>query len=324
MKSKSYSKLVAIFALVLAMATSLWFASPSTLCYAQGGYGVGGGPVYTPPPGLTSLIGKITGNGVLTVDVIVQSHDRVVQLTIDKGTTALDKWGRPLYTIMVVELTTPPTPPDYVRVGSAYECGPSGATFEPAIAMTFTYEAADIPTGVSEEDLVLAYWDGDTWVMLTTTVNTVANTVTADVAHFTTFAIIAPAAPPLPAPAAFVTTDLSITPAEVNIGEEVTISILVTNTGGLTGSYEVTLKVDEVLVTTEEVTLDGGTSQTVTFTTAKDVAGTYAVTVADLSGTFVVTEVAPPPIKWWLLGGIIAGFIILCLIIWRVVARRKA
>ena len=131
------------------------------------------------------------------------------------------------------------------------------------------------------------------------------------------------AGPEEPAPAAFVTSALSITPEEVNIGEEVTISVLVTNTGDVTGSYEVTLEVDEVSIATEEVTLDGGASQTVTFTTTEDVDKTYAVTIDDLSGTFVVTEVAPPPtpVNWPLIVGIIAGVIVVGLLIFFAIRR---
>jgi hypothetical protein len=87
---------------------------------------------------------------------------------------------------------------------------------------------------------------------------------------------------------AFGSSGLSITPAEVGIGEEVTISLLVANTGDLAGSYEVTLEIDNVVVATEVVTLAAGASEGVNFTTAKDVAGTYAVSVGGLSGTFVV------------------------------------
>ena len=131
------------------------------------------------------------------------------------------------------------------------------------------------------------------------------------------------------APAAFAASDLSITPDVVGIGEEVTISVLITNTGDLSGSYEATLKIDNVVVATKKVTLVGGASQKVTFTTDKDVAGTYAVTVDGLSGTFEVKAAPllppppPKPINWWLIGGIIAGVIIIGVVVWQVIARRR-
>jgi len=64
-----------------------------------------------------------------------------------------------------------------------------------------------------------------------------------------------------------------------------------------------------------------------------DVAGTYAATVDDLSGTFVVvTEVISPPVSWWVAlwvdwwVWIIIGLgatIIVGLIVWMVVRRRR-
>lgn len=119
---------------------------------------------------------------------------------------------------------------------------------------------------------------------------------------------------------------LDITPTEVDIGEEVTISVVVYNTGDATGSDEVTLKVDSVAVATKEVTVAGGAGEKVTFTITRDVAKTYSVDVSGLSGSFVVKPAppAPPPpvppppivpppvepINWPLVGGIIAAVVI--------------
>ena len=90
-------------------------------------------------------------------------------------------------------------------------------------------------------------------------------------------------------PAAFSVSALEIAPTEVDIGEKVTINVVVSNTGDAAGSYEVTLKIDDVVVTTEEIIdLAGDADQKVTFTISKDAPDTYAVNVNGLSGTFVV------------------------------------
>jgi hypothetical protein len=107
------------------------------------------------------------------------------------------------------------------------------------------------------------------------------------------------------APAVFTISALAISPAEVDTGEDITISALVTNTGDLTGTYEVTLKIDDVAVGTESVTLAGGASEKVTFTTSKDIAATYTVNLNGLLGTFMVK--AGP--NWWLIGGIIGAVV---------------
>ena len=137
-----------------------------------------------------------------------------------------------------------------------------------------------------------------------------------------------------PPAAAFVTSELSISPTECYCGEMVTICVLLTNTGNLAGSYEATLKIDDAVVASKEVTLAAGASEQVTVTTAKDMAGIYSVAVNGLSGSFTVTEMpsappeeAPPevkpPINWPLIGGIIAGVVCVGLVAFFLI-RRKA
>ncbi len=142
-------------------------------------------------------------------------------------------------------------------------------------------------------------------------------------------------------PAAFTTSLLTLSTPEVDVGEEVTISILVSNTGDAPGSYEVVLKINEAVVDTKEVTLAGGASQAVTFTVAEDVAGTCEVSIDSLTDTFVVKAIAPPvtpppattppvlpppakPFNWWLIGGIIAVVAAAAVFVWQTYRRRAA
>ena len=295
--------------------------------------GGGGGMPTNSGEGSMSLTPYLNGQGEAICNINLTSTNGLVTINILFGTLVLNAQGNPLVDIQIVVLSTPPPPPGYVLVGHAYDCLPAGATFQPTIILTFKYAEADIPAGVSEQDLVLAYWDGDQWVSLPTTINAANNTATARVAHFTPFAILASTGT-----AAFGASDLSITPVEVDIGQEVTISVLVANTGDAAGNYEVTLDIDNVVVVTKAVTLAAGTSERVTFTTAKDVAGTYAVSVGDLSGTFVVKQAAPPalppeeappeaeesqPLNIWIVVGIIVAVIVVVLAVVMLVRGRR-
>ncbi len=96
-----------------------------------------------------------------------------------------------------------------------------------------------------------------------------------------------------PAQAEFELSNLVVDPSEVGPGETVTVSIAVTNVSELEGTCTVTLKINNVVEATEDVTLAGGATETVTFPVSRDVEGTYNVEVDGLTGTFVVT--APPP-----------------------------
>jgi len=277
-----------------------------TISVIVGGGGGGGG--IPPPTGEeveTNLFGTevsspISDEGEILETIEATSEDGTLTLTIAEGTIALDKDDNPLITLEAEVDTSPPPPPeDTSIIGLAYDFGPDEATFDPPITLTRSYDPNDIPEGVAEEDLVLAWYDeaADKWVELDCVVYTGSNTITASIKHFTTFAIIGVVTPPepaepalAPAPAAFTPSSLRLSPVEVNIGDEVTISLFVVNTGGKSGSYRVTLKIDGVVAATKEVTVSAGFSKEVTFTISKDIAGTYSVDVNGLTDSFTVKE----------------------------------
>jgi len=97
----------------------------------------------------------------------------------------------------------------------------------------------------------------------------------------------------LPAVAAFELSDLSITPLEVIPGDEVNISMTITNVGEEAGNHTVTLRIDDITEGTETVTIEGLSSTTVTFTATKSLEDTYSVEVDGLSGSFTVVKPAP-------------------------------
>ena len=302
---------------------------------AAGGGG-GGGPIL--PAGTTDVRGMITTAGVFITRATPDSEDGICRLTIPAGTVGLTEELEPLTIITMLIMDDPPTPPEHAHViGLFYDFQPSGATFEPPVTLTFSYDPADIPEGIAEEDLVIAYYDqkAGKWVNLEGTVDPGRNTITASISHFTAFAKLGYE---VPEPAAFTPSSLVISPTEVDIGQAVNVSLSVANTGGMAGSYEVTLKIDGEVEATEEVTVGAGASEAVTFTTSRDVAGSYSVDVNGLSGSFTVKEKpapappAPPPpappevkapINWPMIGGIIAA-VVLAGLLFFLIRRRRA
>jgi len=231
----------------------------------------------------------------------ITSEDGQLNVFVQKGTIALDEDGDPLTSLeFTVDETPPPPPADAEILGLPYNFEPDGATFNPLITVTWGYNQSDIPDGVvAEEDLRIAYYDEDAgeWVVIPAVVDPLTNIITAYIGNFTTFAIIAYAAPPppLPLPAAFTVGSLIVSPPEVSTDETVSISVLVTNIGETAGSYTVTLEINGEVEATEEITLSAGASETVTFTTAGDEAGTYLVDINGITGSFTVAEEPPPP-----------------------------
>lgn len=100
-----------------------------------------------------------------------------------------------------------------------------------------------------------------------------------------------------PGAAEFEISNLTISPDSVELGEVVAISVDVENVGGVEGNYTVSLTVDDETFT-EDVTVAAGDTVTVTFAYTAGEAGTYTVTVGELSDTFLVT---PPAEAYWII-----------------------
>jgi len=164
-------------------------------------------PILTPPPIPTpaslDLSGNINGSGVVqqTIHYVILNGQGV--LDIGSGTIAL-LGGNPLQSITVDEVCGgfPPPPAGAHIIGCAYDYKPNGATFSPPINLTLQYDPGLLPAGVDASKLAIAYYDTPTskWVVLLSTVNTVNHTATAQVSHYTLFAVYAaaPAATPTP------------------------------------------------------------------------------------------------------------------------------
>jgi len=335
-----------------------------TYVASDGGGGGGFGPALTPTVEevKTNLFGTeasspISSSGEILEKIEATSEDGTLTLTIPEGTIALDKDGNPLTSLEAEVDTSPPPPPkDASIIGLAYNFGPDEATFDPPITLTWSYDPNDIPEGVAEEDLVVAWYDeaANKWVELDCIVDTGNNTITASIEHFTTFAIMGmvasiPGSEPEVPVAVFRVSELDISPGEVDIGQIVTIHALVWNTTYLevkTGTYTLVLKINGVVEETRTVEIDNTVKAPgldvpspgtwVAFTTTRNMAGTYLVDVNGATESFVVKEAAatpesepastptPPaePINWPLVCGVVAALVAMGSLLFFLVRRR--
>jgi len=251
-------------------------------------------PTQSPHPFVTSgsnISDVVDTSGAFTQDVIVEAVEGKIELAIVKDTVGLTKEDGHISEIRVSEVAEPPAPPsDHSIVGSVYDIGPDKATFDQPVTITLSYTLDEIPHGVSEESMVIAYRYTDTkeWIILEDSiVDREHNTVTASTSHFTLFTIIAQIPP------SFHVTDFTVSPLEVKIGENVTVSALVENTGDSDGSYEITLKINGEMKATQRIDLAAGQSGRFSSNISKSVPGSYTVTINGFTDTFTVK--APPP-----------------------------
>jgi len=147
---------------------------------------------WEPQAGTTYFSDSINWKGVITKTVIAESFDKKCRLIIEKGITALTRSRDPLSWVRMSEMVNPPAPPkDAHIIGILYDFQPSGATFDPPATLEYHYETDEIPEGVDEGSLVIAFWDAAAgqWVNLDCLVDTATRTITAKLAHFTVFGI---------------------------------------------------------------------------------------------------------------------------------------
>ncbi len=275
--------------------------------------------------------------GKIVEAVTAPSEDTMCRLTLDKDTMALDKNGHPLREISIVAMEQPPVlPRNRTIIGPSYNIGPAGATFGPPATLSIAYEEGQVPEGIDEKDLVITTWDEASWQWAELedyVIDPESDTITVLISHLSIFAVMAHTAPP-----SFTISELTISPAEVEAGEVVTITALVNNSGDLPGSYQMVLTVNDEIVETRVVDIDGGAGSTVTFNLTRNDPGTYIFGLNNLTGSFtVLAEPAPGPApttttttiaatykaNWWLPGGILLGGAALIIIAWQIIRRRR-
>jgi len=243
-------------------------------------------------PGSISLTGYTDDKGQFTQDVTVESADGGAVLAITDGTAAKGSDGEPLSAITITEAEEAPADTlDTQTVSPVYDFGPDGAEFDQPVSMILGYDETHIPEGISEKRLTAAVWDPqiEQWQPRISTVDPLNNTVTTEVTHFSIYAVIAQTRP-----AAFSVSNLTVDPDTAGIENTITVRVLVTNTGDLSGTYRLALKINGETTAIQEVNLKAQDSQSVIFTTIQDSPGTYTVEIEQLSGTFPVEATSSP------------------------------
>ncbi|MBA7603369.1 hypothetical protein ES703_10476 [subsurface metagenome] len=298
------------------------------------------------------ILGKVTwarvsSSGEFLDSFVATDPDNKHSLELERGTKVTCPNGKVPRRIEMRVCEEPPLPPSGMEmIGPAYDLTgcisdsvPCSLIFDKPAALTLGFDLDWLPENTSSI-VITSYEPEYGWTELEPAYSSVAqagNEVTVLISHTSIFAIFARIAPSPPS-AKFELSELAIDPAQTEVGEPVTISTIVQNTGDLAGSYEVTLKINDVVEATSEVTLDGGASESVTFTVDREEAGSYSVSIDGLSGSFTVT--APEEaedastdgaaledgtsVNWPVLGGVIAAVVIIGLLIFFVVRRRAA
>ena len=190
-----------------------------------GGSGSGSSKTTTSPATESVGTGSLTTStdGVMSNAARVAATDGVASLFVPEGVTALDRYGEPL-----AEISIQPAAADVVPgvpagalfqfAGLTYETGPDGATFDPAITLTFNipddlWDSLDLTT----EQLTVKWYNPETgyWEDVQTAFSPETRTVRATITHFSIYALFTESIAPTTPVETVVTTPASeVPPAE--------------------------------------------------------------------------------------------------------------
>jgi hypothetical protein len=84
--------------------------------------------------------------------------------------------------------------------------------------------------------------------------------------------------------------NLTITPSEATIGQQVNVSVGAVNLGDVQGTNSLSLKINDTVTETKKVTLVANESQTINFNLNETIEGSYNVTIGDQFGLLVVSS----------------------------------
>jgi hypothetical protein len=119
------------------------------------------------------------------------------------------------------------------------------------------------------------------------TLDTLTNTLTANISHFTTFALVSPTA------ADISLTTLDVLPAQATIGDKISITLTLENRGGKEGSYALKLSINGALESEKNVMVSANSIQKFTFEITKQQPDNYFVAIGNLTGTFKISQPSP-------------------------------
>ena len=183
----------------------------------SGGGGGGGGGAATSYRVILSGLNSpgliyVNTSGMISGESLVTSLDSACTIKISAGTKMLNKDKGALTSLTAEVLAAPPAPPSGTALVISYNLGPEGATFDPALTITLSYDPAKLPKDVAEKGLFIARYDGTKWQALPSTVNDQANTVSASLTGFSQYALMGQVIPPAPAPSPTPSPSPSVTP----------------------------------------------------------------------------------------------------------------
>ena len=131
-----------------------------------------------------SSAGKTAGPGLVT------TADGTLSIEIGSGTSVMG-WSGNGIQLSITTMETGIHSPTGSMLVAVYEFGPQGLVFDPGITILWDYDAIPLPPGVTAENLVAVYFNGETWVELDGVLDLETRTISVNIQHFSVYGLLA-------------------------------------------------------------------------------------------------------------------------------------
>lgn len=156
-----------------------------------------------------------------------------------------------------------------------------------------TYNVPLMVNGVADDRRSVTLAPGDTELITFTLTRNNPGTYSISVGRWESKLVVEK-----PSPAAFVISNLEVSPTEIDVQDSIVISAEIANVGGTQGSYTADLKIDGTTIETKEVTIPAGDDHELVFNLCQCSPGTYTIALGNLTSQFVVNEIPIPIIDY--------------------------
>lgn len=120
---------------------------------AGSGGAIPGGSEWSVAEDAVGLSEGVAESGEFIMNVIVESADGNVEVTILSGTTGLTAAGSAVSEMTITRMEEVPSVPDDAVLVLVYDIGPDGTVFDRTVQIRLEYDEVSLPDGVSEENL---------------------------------------------------------------------------------------------------------------------------------------------------------------------------
>jgi hypothetical protein len=285
---------------------------------------------YSTSVDVTGNVNKIVTDfsGRVKQPLEISSADGKLTFYIPRDTLITDSNGNRLHNLRISLYQNPPAgSTDSNVIALVYKFEPDGATFSPPIIVKYRYTHTDIPQGVAEDNLAMAYYNESThsYQEFICTTDCDNNVIVASVPHFCGIALVNSRIPSAPV---FAYSDLLISNNEAAPGEDVTITVTAQNMGSAPAKCSLKMKLNGMVVANKNLEVGSGMSEITSFTINTQVPGSYQVDVNGLKGDYRVTTDKTAPsnhhYNWWFIGLILASLLAIAgILLWQIILRRK-